>query len=244
MHAYGRIDSSNEAARELARRGAPAGAIVVCREQSAGRGRAGRAWYSPGYGGVYLSMLYRPERRLHPAPVSILAGLGVVQRLDRAFADLRPFIKWPNDIVVADGKLGGVLAEASWTETAPRWLIVGVGINVRPFPPSAPREVRQRAASLDEVLGTEVPLVEVADAIIGGLEAYLYDPPAAIPPPVLSELDRYDWLRDRRAVVTPPGEGPGAQGTCAGIAPDGALLFRPDRGALRRVADATVESVT
>lgn len=243
VHAHGRIDSTNAAARELALKGSPAGTIVVCREQSDGRGRAGRTWHSPRDAGVYLSMVFRPGQPLRPAPASVLSGLGVVRRLDRALPGLRPLIKWPNDVMVPGGKVAGVLAEAAWSERLPAWLVVGVGVNVRPIAKSAPRDVRQRATSLDEALAAEVPLVEVADAVIAGLEDYLYDPPAAIPAALLPELDRYDWLRDRRAVVTLPGETQGTRGTCAGIAPDGALLFRPDRGALRRVQDATVEAV-
>ena len=59
--------------------------------------------------------------------------------------------------------------------------------------------------------------------------------------PLLDRVDRYDWLRDRRGVLTLPGEDQGQAGTCVGIAPDGALLFRPDRGALRRVMDGVID---
>jgi BirA family biotin operon repressor/biotin-[acetyl-CoA-carboxylase] ligase len=243
VYPYGCIDSTNEAARDLAGKGVPAGTVVVCREQSAGKGRAGRAWHSPRDAGVYLSMIFRPQEVAGLAPLSILAGFGVVQRLDQAFPGLQPRLKWPNDVMANDRKLGGVLAEAVWSHAAPRHVVVGVGINVRPVRPQAPAAVQRTATAVDAILDSRIDLVEVADAVIGGLEAYMGEPPAELPAVLLEEVDRYDWLRDRRALVTPPGEQNGAVGVCVGIAPDGALLFRPDRGALRRVQDATVEGV-
>ena len=235
---YGKIDSTNEAARELAEAGAPAGTVVLCREQTAGRGRAGHEWHSPGDAGVYLSMVLRPADLSHPGMISILGGLGVVERLDARFKALAPGLKWPNDLIAGGLKLGGVLAEASWSESRPRHLVVGVGINVRPLGSEIPADVRGRATAIDSEI---VSLVEVADCVIAGLETWLPRAPASLEGDLLTRVDRYDWLRDRRARLTLPGAEDGHPGTCVGIAPDGALLFRPDRGALRRVSDGVVD---
>ena len=87
-------------------------------------------------------------------------------------------------------------------------------------------------------------LVDVADAVVRGLEKYLSHPAPVLTPALLDEVDRHDWLRDRRVRLTSPsaeeGEAHATSGVCVGIAPDGALLFRPDRGALRRVQAGTV----
>lgn len=238
---YGRTDSTNEAARELADGGSPAGTVVLAREQTEGRGRAGRSWHSPRDAGVYMSLIFRPHDLSHPAMVSILAGLGVVEGLLAAFPPLRPALKWPNDIVGSDRKLGGVLAEASWAESHPRHLVVGIGINVRPIDRAAPEDVRSVATALDSELERKVPLVEVADAVIEGVERRLDTVPSILTGSLLEEVDRFDWLRDRRAALHAPGAEQGQAGTCVGIAPDGALLFRPDRGALRRVLDGVVD---
>ena len=238
---YGKIDSTNEAAAELADEGSPEGTIVLCREQTAGRGRGGHGWYSPRDAGLYMSLVFRPRQMLHPSLISILSGLGIAERLDTTFKGLRPGIKWPNDVVAAGRKLGGVLAEAAWSESHPRHLVIGVGINVRPLSVDAPAEVLDRATALDTELDREVELIEVADAVIAGLEAWLPDAPATMDRPLLDRVDKYDWLRDRRGVLTLPGEEQGHAGTCVGIAPDGALLFRPDRGALRRVTDGVID---
>jgi BirA family biotin operon repressor/biotin-[acetyl-CoA-carboxylase] ligase len=238
---FGEVDSTNEAARDLAEDGAPAGTVVLCREQTAGRGRAGHEWHSPKDAGVYLSMILRPAELAHPALVSILGGLGVVECMDGRFRGLRPGLKWPNDLVAGGLKLGGILAEAAWSESRPRYLVVGVGINVRPLDRGAPADVAGRATAIDSVVGETVSLVDVADCVINGLEAWLPRAPASLEGDLLTRVDRYDWLRDRRARLTLPGDEAGHTGTCVGIAPDGALLFRPDRGALRRVSDGVVD---
>lgn len=238
---YGTIDSTNEAARDLAEGGAPAGTVVLCREQTAGRGRAGHEWHSPRDAGVYLSMVLRPADLSHPGMISILGGLGVAQRLDDRFEGLAPGLKWPNDLIAGGLKMGGVLAEASWSESRPRYLVVGVGINVRPLGSEAPADVAERATAIDSEMGETVPLVRVADCVIAGLETWLPRAPASLEGDLLTQVDRYDWLRDRRARLTLPGAEEGHPGTCVGIAPDGALLFRPDRGALRRVSDGVVD---
>lgn len=234
------VTSTNDEARRLAEEeDAPAGTIVVAEEQTAGRGRGGRKWSSPPGAGVYLSMVFRPET-LEPAPVSILAGLGIARALDRAFPDLDPTIKWPNDLYAAGLKLGGVLSEVAWENRRPRWLVTGVGINVRPLGEGMSREIRRHSTSIDEELGRTVPLVEVADAVVEGLAGQLAGPRPRLGAGDLADLDRYDGMRDRRATLEPPGDAEPLPGKCVGIAPDGALLFRPDRGALQRVTEGSL----
>lgn len=233
------VTSTNDVAREAADDGADAGTVVVAGEQTAGRGRGGRKWASPVGAGVYLSIVYRPEV-IQPAPVSVLAGLGVAKRLDLAFPGLAPRIKWPNDLYAHGLKFGGILSEAAWADRAPRWLIVGVGVNVRPLGDGISRAIARRATSVDEELEVTTPLVEVADAVVAGLDLHLAGPRPRLETKDLGDLDRYDGMRDRRGVLHPPGDAEPLPGKCVGIAPDGALLFRPDRGALQRVSDGSL----
>lgn len=239
VHLYGSVGSTNERAGELAESGAPAGTVVLAREQTEGRGRAGRRWHSPPDTGLYMSVIFRPDRIDNPVLLQLVAGLGIAAELDADFEGLDPAVKWPNDLVADDRKFGGVLSEATWEEDTPRHLVVGTGINVGE-PDGFPEGLRGGATSLQEVLDEEIPLVEVADAVLRGLEERLVDPPGSLDDPSLDLLDRYDWLRDRRVDVQPEDEEEFLDGVCVGVAPDGALLFRPDRGALRRLHSATV----
>lgn len=240
VYLFGKVGSTNDTARRLAEEDAPAGTIVIGREQVEGRGREGRVWHSPPNSGVYLSMVFRPGALENPGLLPVLAGLGVVRALDVAFSGLAPALKWPNDLYAGERKCGGILAEASWSEGAPRQVIIGVGINARPLPSSVPAAVRSAATSMEEEIGEQVELAEVADAIVDGLEAVLGKPASALDPGALDLLDHYDWLRDRRVSVLIKGAEAATPGVAVGIAPDGALLFRPDRGALRRISNAVV----
>lgn len=239
VHPFDSVGSTNDEARRLAEDGAPAGTVVIAGEQTAGRGRGAKKWASPPGAGVYMSVVFRPEV-LEPAPVSVLAGLGLARELDHAFPGLRPSIKWPNDLYANGLKLGGVLSEAAWSEQRPRYLVVGVGVNVRPLGEGISQKIARHATSIDEELEREVPLVEVADAVIAGLARHLNDPRPRLGTADLADLDRYDGMRDRRGTLVPPGDKEPLPGKCVGIAPDGALLFRPDRGALQRVSDGSL----
>jgi BirA family biotin operon repressor/biotin-[acetyl-CoA-carboxylase] ligase len=240
VHLFGKVGSTNDEAKRLAEQDAPAGTIVIAREQAAGRGRGGKAWQSPPNAGVYMSMVFRPTRLGNPHLLPVLAGLGVTRALDAGFSGLAPGLKWPNDIYAGGRKLAGILAEATWADSTLRHLVVGVGVNVKPLPASAPKRVRARATSLEEELGEQIDFVTVADAVISGLEEYLAEPPAALDHRALELVDHYDWLRDRRVRLLAAGGDAPLPGIVVGIAPDGALLFRPDRGALRRVHGAEV----
>ncbi|MFO7587682.1 MAG: biotin--[acetyl-CoA-carboxylase] ligase [Gemmatimonadota bacterium] len=234
------VDSTNDVAKKLAEGGVPDGSVVLAGRQKKGRGRAGRSWFSPRDRGVYLSMVFHPRDLSHPAPLSIQAGLGIAENLERLFPGFRPMLKWPNDLIAGDRKFGGILAEAAWSDAAPRYLVVGVGVNVRPIRKDAPDDVRARGTAIDSQLGATTPLVAVADAVVRGLDEALGHPEPVLTPSVLDRVDRHDWLRDRRATVALPGDAEPISGVCVGIAPDGALLFRPDRGALRRIPSGTV----
>ncbi|MFQ5688657.1 MAG: biotin--[acetyl-CoA-carboxylase] ligase [Gemmatimonadota bacterium] len=239
VHVYGKVDSTNAVASQLADAGAPEGTLVVAREQARGRGRLERTWHSPPDKGVYLSLVLRPEGRPASSVLSILAGLGIVQELDERFPALDPALKWPNDLMAGNRKLGGILGEAIWAEAGPRYVVLGVGVNVKPMGRALPREL-ERAVSCVEEFQPGVELVQVADAVVRGLESRLRPAPDSLDPSALSLLDRYDWLRDRRVRVRSGADEDGISGRAVGIAPDGALLFRPDRGALRRVVSAVV----
>jgi BirA family biotin operon repressor/biotin-[acetyl-CoA-carboxylase] ligase len=236
---YGAIDSTNDAAKDLAEAEEPAGTLVLCREQKAGRGRGERRWHSPPGSGLYLSEIFRPEAEALLPLVSLLAGLGVVRELDRRFPGLNPMLKWPNDVMVDDRKLGGILGESSWGETGPRYLVVGVGINVLSMEKTMTPRLRKVAAWIEEY-EPDVQLSQVADAVVRGLEWRLSRPPVALEPAELDDLDAYDWLKNRRVRLQMAGGEDAIPGVCVGIAPDGALLFRPDRGALRRVTSGTI----
>ena len=130
LRVYRRIGSTNDAALAWAQEAAPDLALVVTDEQTAGRGRAGRWWYTPPGKALAFSLVLRPIPE-EVAWASRLAGLGCLAVTD-ALADfgLEAAIKWPNDVLLGGRKVAGVLAESSWTGDSLNATILGVGINV------------------------------------------------------------------------------------------------------------------
>jgi BirA family transcriptional regulator, biotin operon repressor / biotin---[acetyl-CoA-carboxylase] ligase len=155
---YDSIGSTNDEAKRLARDGAPAGTLVWALEQTNGRGRRGRAWASP-RGNLYASLIWRPD-----CPASRAAQLGFVAALavGRALGTIVPGVgliacKWPNDVLVNGRKVAGILLETELDATGmPRFLVVGVGVNLA----SSPRNTEFPATSVvDEGLGAIPPEV-------------------------------------------------------------------------------------
>jgi birA, biotin-[acetyl-CoA-carboxylase] ligase region len=136
----GRVASTSDLVWRRAAEGAPEGLVVLATEQSAGRGRHGRRWVSPA-GNLYASWLLRPQVvTAGAASLSLVAGLAVRDALagTRVAVD-RLRLKWPNDILVGDAKLGGVLLEGRG-EGGRCGIVVGVGINVAAAPAGTGRE--------------------------------------------------------------------------------------------------------
>jgi BirA family biotin operon repressor/biotin-[acetyl-CoA-carboxylase] ligase len=131
LHEVDETGSTNDDARDLALVGAPPGTAVLARRQSRGRGRAGRAFASPD-GGLYLSVVLRP-RGVPPAEwglLPLMAGTMVAAELGARGFDAR--VKWPNDVLVAGAKVGGILVESRWAGDP--FAIVGVGLNIESAP--------------------------------------------------------------------------------------------------------------
>lgn len=169
------VDSTNLRLRDWAREGAPAGAICVAREQTAGRGRQGRTWRSDPDQGLYLSLLLRPERRLAElAALSLAVGVACAEALESTAA-LPVQLKWPNDLLVRGRKVGGILLD-SWNDPEPT-VVVGIGLNLRP-PADGWDGLSGIATSLAEEAGGEPVgrdplLVAVLERVEPAVDTYL-----------------------------------------------------------------------
>jgi BirA family biotin operon repressor/biotin-[acetyl-CoA-carboxylase] ligase len=200
------VPSTMDVAHRAAGQGAPAGTLVLADEQSSGRGRGGKTWASAPGAGIWLTLVERPADISGLEVLSLRVGLRAAEALDR-FAPEPIRLKWPNDLYIEAGKLGGILVEARWREQAVEWVAIGVGINVRP-----PENV-ENAGALEvgaerlDVLAELVPALRSAAAARGPLDE--------------SELEEYN-ARDmaRGRICTEP-----ALGRVAGISPKGEILI-------------------
>jgi BirA family transcriptional regulator, biotin operon repressor / biotin---[acetyl-CoA-carboxylase] ligase len=131
VETHGGLSSTQDAAANAARAGAPEGLVIQALTQSAGRGRRGRAWVSP-RGGLYLSALLRPGcRAARAGELALMAGVA----LARALPGVR--LKWPNDALLPGGKCAGILVESESAGGRVAWAAVGIGVNIDTAPPGA-----------------------------------------------------------------------------------------------------------
>ena len=158
------LESTSQRAGELAREGAPEGSLVVAAQQAAGRGRLGKKWSSPS-GGLYLTVILRPDQAmLRRLPVTLLGGLAVAEAID-ATTELHAELKWPNDVYLGNRKVAGVLGELSRDPSSKdSVLLLGIGVNVAEPADGFDAEIAETAASLasgDETATPEAVLAEV-----------------------------------------------------------------------------------
>jgi BirA family transcriptional regulator, biotin operon repressor / biotin---[acetyl-CoA-carboxylase] ligase len=222
------VSSTMDLLHDLAADGVEAGTVVVAGEQTGGRGSRGRGWRSPP-GGLWLSVLFRPRVAAGVELFGLRIGLAVADAVESLGPGVPVHIKWPNDLMVGERKLGGILCEARWQGDTLAWVVAGVGINVaNPIP----ADLAGIAIALTERLPDVTPgLIE--PEITARLRA-LDTGSERLGPAELAGLRRRDWLQGRRLRAPAPGTG-------SGISDEGALLVRADSGATVAVRAGTVE---
>ncbi len=222
------VTSTNDLAARLADRGEPELTAVVSEQQTAGRGRLGRSWFSPPGAGLYVSVILRPGSAVLQTGsgpttpmVTLAAGVAFAEAV-RLCTHLPVTIKWPNDLMVEQRKLAGILTETSGGGR-PDYLVVGFGLNVRSA--AYPADIADRATSVEAELGRPVDrgplLVQLLASLASWIDALRAGRREAI-------LDRWRSLSPsaRGAEVEWAGpEGP-VRGTTDGVDRDGALLVR------------------
>ncbi|MGH9120910.1 MAG: biotin--[acetyl-CoA-carboxylase] ligase, partial [Acidimicrobiales bacterium] len=211
--------STNTVAAEAAAAGAPEGLVVVAEHQSAGRGRLGRRWEAAPGTSLLVSVLLRPEGLPRERWHLLTAAAGIAARTACGEGGgFFPRLKWPNDLIVEDRKLAGILAETSGDA-----VVVGMGLNC-----SAAPEVPGGAASVDEVAGRAVPREDLLVAWLRALDGLLgrWDEVAAAYAALCATVGR-------RVRVTLPGGS--LEGLAEGLDPAGRLLLREADGTLRAI---------
>ncbi len=171
---YREIDSTNNRALELAADGYPEGTVVVAETQTAGRGRRGRTWYSPPRHGLYLSVILRPQLPVREIPrVSLVIGVAVAETLEAAF-QLPARIKWPNDILINNRKIAGVLSEVVTGSQGIDCIVTGIGLNINNPLQDFPGDLRTAPTSVLAEKETPVSRVRVLQELLMHLETRYY----------------------------------------------------------------------
>lgn len=163
------IASTNIEAINQARHGAGEGLCVTAKQQTAGRGRHGRTWISPENAGIYFSIVLRPKINVQFFPlITFVGAIAVFESLQELY-NLKPDIKWANDVLVDDRKICGILAETTETAKGPA-VILGIGINLSSS--NFPSELKDSATSIETELGSLPVYDELLEALISRLTEF------------------------------------------------------------------------
>lgn len=163
---YETIGSTNDEALAWASRGAPDLSLIVADEQTSGRGRMKRKWFTPPHSALAMSLILRPTtiERAHPARTTGLLALSLTESLLKQ--GLAPQIKWPNDVLLTGRKVAGILVESIWLGEELDALVLGMGVNVLNTSVPPAEQVRFPAISLETELGHPIDRIELLRDIL------------------------------------------------------------------------------
>lgn len=235
LHVHAQVGSTNDEAATLAAQGAAEGTAVLAVEQIGARGRRQRAWLSPA-GGLWLSVVLRPALLTDHWPlVGFAAGVGAARAVEEV-APVKVGLKWPNDLMIGERKLGGVLMEVRGPA-----VIVGIGINANIALDHFAPEIRSIATSLLAVLARPVDLAALARALLEQFER-AYDLLPLNAEEVLGGWRERDLTQGRQVRLSGAED---LEGVAEGVDRTGALLVRTGAGIRRIVAgDVSLRSVS
>lgn len=226
------VDSTNDVAKKLAEEGADEGTIIIAESQKKGKGRLGKKWISP-YGGIWMTIILNPDIPPETAPhLTLVTGVAVAETLDKE-CTLDVGIKWPNDILIGDKKVCGILTELSADMGNLNYVVIGVGIDLNVDVTGFPPDLREGATSLKLELNREIQGAELVQKFLENFETRYKQ----FTEDGFQEILK-DWRRYSKTIgnyVEIHKKGRTVRGEAVGINHDGVLILELDDGTLRKV---------
>ena len=234
---FTKVTSTNDVAKELAVKGAKEGTIVLAETQTQGKGRLGRNWLSP-KGGIWFSVILRPKIPAKDSyQLTFMAAVAVAKTIREMFK-VNAEIKWPNDVLVNERKVCGILTETSIRGNAVEFAVVGVGVNANIDLTSFPKNLRASITSLEAEVKEAVDRERFLCALLGELENYYKMLQQKKFELVLEEWKRLTTLFGAYVVVTSFEEK--IRGLAVGVSQNGALKVRLENGTIRKIVSGDV----
>ena len=223
------VDSTNKLAKKLAYEGAADGTVIVAEEQTGGKGRLERKFFSPRSNGIYFSLILRPKCLPKDAPKFTLMAAVAVANAMQSFK-LPAQIKWPNDIMFDGRKVVGILTELSAQIEKVNYIVVGIGINANIKPKDFPDDIKKVAASLSEINGGEISRIDFFRAVLEECDKLYTTINAEGFNKIFEQWKKFNITLGRKVKVISAETGESFFGIAEDIDEDGALIVATDKG--------------
>ena len=236
IYHFKQIGSTNFEARDYAEKGAPEGTLILAENQTEGRGRKGRTWFSPSLGGIYVSLILRPNLSPVESPkITLLTAVALVEALS-SVTQLEIRIKWPNDLLIQGKKLAGILTEMRTEVDAVNYIVVGIGINVNTE--DFPDPIRETATSLSIEAGKTFSRVAILREFLRCFETHYEFFLDRGFEPVLKRWKELSDIIGKRVKVEMVDRT--LTGTVRNVDRDGVLILKDEKGRSQRIFSGDV----
>lgn len=237
IRAFDRLGSTNDEAMAWAQEGAPDMALVIVDEQTSGRGRGENRWISRRGTGLTFSVVLKSPEEMS-IPMTLYSGLGALAVCDALEAlGLKPAIKWPNDVLLHDRKVCGILVETAWSGNEISSLVLGIGVNITAQALHPEDALAFAATSVETELGKPV---EGWDLLKGILRALLSRRQRMTGEDFVRAWEQRLAFRDRKVIIQ-PGASSSQTGRIDGLEADGSLRLILEDGDTIRVHAGEVQ---
>ena len=222
-------DSTNRIAKELANGGAADGTIVIAEEQTGGKGRLGRSFFSPKYKSILMSIILKPKFLPHDAPkCTLMTAVAVAKAMIRF--NLQPAIKWPNDLLYDGRKIVGILTEISAEMSRINYIVIGIGVNVSIDRDEFPEDIRDIAASLSEMKGESISRIDFLKALLEEFDKLYIEANQNGFDEILNQWRKYNITLGKKIRVIPAGSDEEFSAIAEDIDSEGALIVKTEKG--------------
>ena len=221
IYFFKKVSSTMDIAKELAQKKVPEGTIVIAEKQLSGRGRLGREWVSPP-GGIYFSVILYPKIPLMDVPLINLMASTVVAESIKELYKLKARTKWPNDVLIGEKKVCGILIELACEPDRIKWVVLGIGINAN----TDRRFINkiENSTSIKLELKKKISVVELFNSVLEKLNREYRQLNHGRFRKILSKWKKLSsTLKKRVKIITPEGE---IKGTAVDVSTRGALLVK------------------
>ena len=172
IYYFDSVESTQTIAHQKAAKGAPEGTLIIAEEQVKGKGRLSRSWDSAKEKGIWMSLIIRPPLPMEKAPqFTLIAAIALVQAIEQTI-NIKPEIKWPNDILINGKKISGILTEMRGEPDRINYLVIGIGINVNHELSDFPESLQEKATSLYIETGEKVARKKIIQVFLLFFEKY------------------------------------------------------------------------